>query len=624
VLSAAVALVIGVGVVDLATPPELMVFGLTVAGPVLAVASARPWAVAAIAAFALLTAWVVSTLQGLGGTLDQTFRLFVNTGLSVICVATAQFLRVMERRALRAAENESTLAGIVHGSADAIITTDLDGKIITWNDAATRQYGWTADEMIGKNVSMLIVPERRANLAPVLRGLAEGRDIVAAETQRVRKDGSVIDISVSVAPVRDRQGRVVAAAGIERDVTAQRQAEERRRQMLERSARAERLESLGQLAGGIAHDFNNLLAINLNYLDFALEQTNDEDVREDLRRARVSAERARDLIRQLLVFARKEPGSVELVDLNTVIEDTRILLDRTIGAHIELVTRPAAAPPTVRADRSRLEQILCNLVINSRDAMPDGGVIVIEATIVQLADDPTRQPPLPAGPYVEIQVSDTGVGMPPEVAARIFEPFFTTKAKQHGTGPGLATVYGVVTEAGGGIAVSSEPGVGTTFRILLPFAAADAAAATAADSEPPHGDGRHVLLVEDDGELQQIVVRILEGHGYRVTAAGHGRTALELLGRDEYDLLLSDVIMPEMSGVELAEAVRRRHPSVPVLLISGYPTPPAGVMPIIYKPFTADELLRRVAENLPKLAEISEDSEPMTRGATNQLHTGRR
>jgi CheY-like chemotaxis protein len=327
-------------------------------------------------------------------------------------------------------------------------------------------------------------------------------------------------------------------------------------------------------------------------------------VREDLRRARASAERARDLIRQLLVFARKEPGNVELVDLNTVIEETRTLLGRTIGAHIELVTRLAPAPPTVRADRSRIEQILCNLVINARDAMPDGGVVVMEAGVVELPDDPTAEPPLPAGDYAQLVISDTGVGMRPDVAARVFEPFFTTKAQQQGTGLGLATVYGIVAEAGGGITVSSELNVGTTFRILLPIATADAASADAVDDRPPRGDGRHVLVAEDDEELRQIVARILERHGYRVTTAGHGRAALALLGQARYDLLLSDVIMPEMSGVELAETTRSHHPSVPVLLMSGHPAlstslpqPPAEDIPLIHKPFTADELLRRVAES---------------------------
>ncbi|MET8153768.1 ATP-binding protein [Actinoplanes sp. NPDC049668] len=594
-------LVIACGVADLATPPQLMLFGVVVVGPMLAAASARPWSVAAIGAFALVVAWATSSWQGLSGTTDQVLRLWVIAGLSVLSVAVARNQQVLERRAFQTAENKSTLAAIVDWSEDAIITSTLDGTITTWNDSATRLYGWTAQEAVGRSVTMLMPPEKAAKVPGILAGLVEGQGVGLLETQRICRDGTVIDISSSVSPVRDEHGTVVGVAGIDRDITARRRAEEQRRQILERSARAERLESLGQLAGGIAHDFNNLLAINLNYLDFALEQITDPDVRDDLLRVRGSAERARDLTRQLLLFARQEPANAELIDLNTVIAETRTLLGRSIGTHIELVAHLAEEPVTVKADRSRIEQILLNLVINARDAMPDGGVIAMEANPVDVPDDPTRQPPLPAGAYVRLRVTDTGTGIPPEVAEHIFEPFFTTKAEQHGTGLGLATVYGIVTDAGGTITVSSEPGAGTTFQILLPLAIADEPSQPWTPAPAPRGDGRRVLVVEDDSEVGEIAGRILERHGYQVVIVGHGREALDQLHLRAFDLLLTDVIMPGMSGPQLIDVVRREYPTMPVLLISGYTEDIANVhrlraagIPMIHKPFTAEELLHAV------------------------------
>ncbi|MET8151219.1 nitrogen regulation protein NR(II) [Actinoplanes sp. NPDC049668] len=482
VLTAAMLLIVAGGVAELATPPRVVLSGIVVLGLVLAAASARPWAVAAVGVFAALTAWATSSWQGLAGSTVQLTVLSLVAGATLLSMAVARRQQVLEGRGSGAAQNRSMLAAIVESSEDAIITTDLKGRITTWNDGATRLYGWTAQEAIGRTITLVLPPHRAANLATVLAQTAEGRAVGLLETQRIRKDGTVIDVTTSVSPVHDNDGTVVGGAGIERDITERKCAERERRQILERSARAERMESLGQLAGGIAHDFNNLLAINLSYLEFALERTTDPQAIKDLDRARAATDRARDLTRQLLLFARKEPANAELIDLNSVIDETRTLLQRSIGAHIELVAHPAEEPVTIRADRSRTEQILLNLVINARDAMPDGGVIAMEAEPVAVPGDPSRQPSLPAGAYARLRVADTGTGMPPEVAAHIFEPFFTTKAKQHGTGLGLATVYGIVTDAGGTITVTSEPNVGTTFEILLPLAE---------DEPPPSAQTRH-------------------------------------------------------------------------------------------------------------------------------------
>ncbi|GAB1640650.1 PAS domain S-box protein [Krasilnikovia sp. MM14-A1259] len=482
VLSFSVLIIILTSVVDLATPRELTAFGLVIAvGPVVAVASARPWAVLAVGAFAMAMAWATSTWQGLGGTAYQEVRLWVIGGMTALSAGVAYSQNALERRANRGAQYESALAALVYSSQDAIVALDMDLTIVSWNPSAERMFGYTAEEMIGSDVRDVLAPERNAVLPEILEELRQGGRISHFQTRRRCKDGTYLDVSTSVSPIRDQHGTVVGVGAIDRDISAQKQAEEQRQQILERSARAERLESLGQLAGGIAHDFNNLLAINLNYLEFALERTTDPDTHNDLTRAKASAERARDLTRQLLVFARKQPTTAQTIDLNTIITDTRTLLDRTIGTHIELITHLHPHPLPIRADRSRIEQVLLNLVINARDAMPDGGMIIIE----DRPETGTPQPPLPAGDYAQLNITDTGTGMPEDVATHVFEPFFTTKTKHHGTGLGLATVYGIITEAHGTITLTTQPGVGTTFRILLPLTTEDAPTTVTAPADLP-------------------------------------------------------------------------------------------------------------------------------------------
>ncbi|RZU54484.1 PAS domain S-box-containing protein [Krasilnikovia cinnamomea] len=482
VVSFSVLIIIMASLVDLATPRELTAFGLVIAaGPVLAAASARPWAVAAVGAFAWVTAWATSSWEGLGGTTYQQVRLWVIVGMTVLSVAVAYSQHVLERRANQGAAYESTLATIIESSEDAIIAMDMSGIIVSWNPSAERMYGYAATEMIGKPVHGYLSPERAAIFPQIMEDIRQGGRISHFQTRRLCRDGTYLDVSTSVSPIRDRHGTVVGMAAIDRDITTLKRAQDQREQILERSARAERLESLGQLAGGIAHDFNNLLAINLNYLEFALEQTTDPDTHHDLTRAKASAERARDLTRQLLVFARKQPTTAETIDLNTVITETRTLLDRTIGANIELITHLHPQPLPIRADRARLEQALLNLAINARDAMPDGGMIIIESGTTTIEDSPH--------PHARLNITDTGTGMPPDIADHAFEPFFTTKTKERGIGLGLglAAVYGIVTEAGGTITLATQPGVGSTFRILLPLSIADTGtdtSATTGSSDP--------------------------------------------------------------------------------------------------------------------------------------------
>jgi nitrogen-specific signal transduction histidine kinase len=393
---------------------------------------------------------------------------------------------------------------------------------------------------------------------------------------------------------------------VARDITAAKEAAERRRAIEERTHQAQRMESLGKLAGGVAHDFNNILAIIQNYTEFAAEQSNDPEVVADLAHVRTAADRAANLTRQLLTFTRGDTVQPQDVDVNEAIAEVHAMLDRTIGEHIHLAAIPSPRPLTVHVDPSQLQQVLLNLAINARDAMPEGGTLVLEATTATLdGDEMNMQPPLPAGTYARLLVSDTGEGMSDGVAAHIFEPFYTTKPHGRGTGLGLSTVYGIVTDAGGSINVYSELGVGTTFRIYLPLVVAPAETAAPVHRDPPRGNGQTILVVEDEAALGRVVTRILTNGGYRVLCAPGGAEALKLFDEEGCDLLLTDVIMPEMSGRRLAELLQERRPDLPILYMSGYSNGLLGTahildhgIALIEKPFAARELLEKVDELL--------------------------
>jgi signal transduction histidine kinase len=404
-----------------------------------------------------------------------------------------------------------------------------------------------------------------------------------------RKDGSWGVIAVFSCPDRsfgdDDVSFVQAVANVLGAVVA-RAREEQLEAQLEQSRR---LESVGQLAGGVAHDFNNLLAVILNYADFAREAATDEEQRSDLHELSKAASRGADLVRQLLQFSRRKPIDPVSLDLNDVVRETEPMLRRTIGEHIELRCRLAPALPATVIDPGQMTQVLVNLAINARDAMPEGGAITIETTVVDGG--------------LRLVVEDTGVGMTEEVLAKAFDPFFTTKPPGSGTGLGLATVYGIVTQADGSVAIESAPGGGTRVAIYLLSAKAGAVPLPVAEAPTPgNGHGQTILLVEDDDQVRGVAQRILSTHGYRVLEASGGVQALARVAREPrpIDLLLSDVVMPGMSGVELAEHLRRLQPGVPILHMSGYtsgvggPDTHASLPELIEKPFSATELVARV------------------------------
>jgi signal transduction histidine kinase len=382
------------------------------------------------------------------------------------------------------------------------------------------------------------------------------------------------------------------------------QAQAERERLENRLHQSRRLESLGMLAGGVAHDFNNLLNVILNCAAFVAEATADNGpVQEDVGQIIKAGKQAAQLTRQLLIFGRRDQVQLKALDLNVVVADVQSLLVRSIGEHVQLVVHPSAGLPPVHADRSQIEAVLVNLAVNARDAMPGGGILTIELGVAHLDHEDTGLlPPLSPGYYATVSVSDTGIGMSPDVVARIFDPFFTTKPQGQGTGLGLATVHGIVTAAGGGLSVHSTPGAGTTIRAFYPaaegLASADTVTEVMADAG---GRGETILVVEDEPAVLRVVTRILQRNDYSVLAATTGTEALALAADHEFDLLLTDAVMPGISGLELAGRVRQTRPQASVLFMSGYSPALAGPglalpvdIPLVQKPFTERALLEAI------------------------------
>jgi PAS domain S-box-containing protein len=518
-------------------------------------------------------------------------------------------------------EAAAWLAAIVESSDDAMIGKTLDGVITSWNSAAERLYGYSSGEILGHNVSVLIPPDRPDELRPMLECVANGGHVEKYETQRLRKDGTIFDVSITISPIRDATRTIVGASTVARDISDRKRAATELLALQDRLHQAQRLESLGQLAGGIAHDFNNLLAGIMNYAALAsdgLEQLStrlglgdDEDaatLAEDLDEITVVATRAAQLIRQLLIFSRREPATAEVIDLNAIVTDMKKLLGQAVGEAIELITDLGPDLPRTKVDPGQIEQVLMNLVVNARDAMPRGGRLRIETAGCEAEGDWARQQGGPPHPCACLRVSDTGCGMAPDVRARAFEPFFTTKAKGEGGGLGLATVYGIVTQAGGGVVVRSEPGLGTTICVELPATEDDLGPAQEVlPGKPTASLGETILLVEDEDMVREPTMRILARNGYTVLSASNAEEALQVAhwhtGR--ISLLLTDVVMPGRSGKDLATELSLIRPGTRVLYMSGYnhevfvhEGSPAGGLNLIEKPFIAVDLLRAVRKIL--------------------------
>jgi len=529
--------------------------------------------------------------------------LLLYIGVLAVTGLTLGALAAQGRRsetALRDAHEQ--LQAVIQSSPLAIYALDRAGNVLTWNPAAEALYGWRAAEVVGGPLPTLPQDgdaEDHAVRARVLRGEA----VKGAEVTHRRRDGFPVSISLSVAPLYGAGRQVAGMLAIAADLTEMRRLEVQYRQ-------SQKLEAIGRLAGGIAHDFNNILTAILSTSELLLtDLVPASHVYDDVDEIRRAAQRAAGLTRQLLVFSRQQVFEPRVVDVNALVIEAEQLLRRLIGEDIELRTALAPALGAVRADPSQLEQVILNLVVNARDAMPRGGVVTIETTDVELdggyAD---RHVPARPGPYVLLAVSDTGVGMDAATQARLFEPFFTTKPPSEGTGLGLATVYGIVKQSSGYIWAYSEPDHGTTFKIYLPrvgrapetVAAQDVAMAPLRGSEV-------ILLVEDQDDVRRLTQRMLESAGYVVLAAASGHEALRLAEHHTgpIHLLVTDVVMPGMHGHEVALLLEPTRPEMQVLYVSGYPD--ASIvhqgllkpgLAFLQKPFGPDVLTRKVREVL--------------------------
>jgi PAS domain S-box-containing protein len=466
-------------------------------------------------------------------------------------------------------EYRSRLASIVDSSEDAIIGKGLDGIITSWNKGAERIYGYTPEEVIGKHISLLAPSDRPDEIPEILQRLARGESVEHHESVRVTKDGRHLNVSISVSPLRDASGDIVGASAIARDITAQKRAEGQLRQ-------AQKMEAIGRLAGGVAHDFNNILGI-INACSEFLRDRIDPAAEPSLyvENIKKAIERGTSLTRQLLAFSRTSAVQPRILDLNDRLRDISKLLRPLMGDDVEILIASKSPLAVVEADPGQLDQILVNLAVNARDAMPRGGKFILETGAVRFDEAFAEQhQAMAAGKYVLLTVSDTGFGMDEATISRIFEPFFTTKETGKGTGLGLATVYGIVKQSAGHILVYSEPGQGTTFKIYLPSADHKIGVGSEAEVETvkPGRQGTTILLVEDDDIMRSLTRQLLQEHGYTVVEANDGKSAFEWVqshpGR--IDLLLTDVVMRRMSGPELVERLNASHPTLKVVYMSGY------------------------------------------------------
>jgi two-component system cell cycle sensor histidine kinase/response regulator CckA len=489
------------------------------------------------------------------------------------------------------------LARIIASAEEAVLSKTLDGTILTWNAAAERLYGYSAAEAVGEHVSLLAPLERRAEVDELLRRVGAGERIVEHETFRLRKDGRRVDVVLSLSPIRDERDEIVGAVTMARDAAAERRHEQARWQ-------AQKLEAIGRLAGGVAHDFNNLLTAILGYGSVALASTPPGEPRDAVEEIIRAANRAADLTRQLLAFGRRAPQETMAVDVNHVVRGLEPLLRRVLGEDVELAIVLADELPPVESDVAQVEQIVVNLAVNARDAMPRGGRLTIETQLVELDEEYARvHPDAAPGTYALLAVSDDGIGMDAETRARLFDPFFTTKPIGRGTGLGLSTVYGIVEQSGGHIWFYSEPGHGTVFKIYLPVSERVSVAHPALPPSPAPGGSETILVVEDDEALLELTVMLLEAQGYDVVGVSDSEAALERareLGRP-IDLLVTDVVLPRLSGPELAARLRDDGQDVPTVFVSGYTGDTIvrhglleGDAGFLDKPFAPQLLLERV------------------------------
>lgn len=541
--------------------------------------------------------WQTLSFQGV-----VVLALVVGGGGVVRRLTRAQFQRRLEllQRERQLAQERARLATVVEQSAEIIVITDPQGTILYVNPSFERITGYSQAEAIGQNPRLLKSGRQDAQFYGELWRTLKSGQVWRGHFVNRRKDGALFEEEATISPVRDAAGQIISYAGVKRDVTREVQLETALRQ-------AQKMEAIGQLAGGVAHDFNNILSSLLMQTELlGMTDALTPEIREGLQQITADARRAADLTRQLLLFGRRQVMQSRVLDLNDVVLNMSRLLQRLIRENVRLELNLHPTPLWTQADTGMLEQVLMNLAVNARDAMPKGGELRIETTRVvvdvqSIGADPEAAP----GPHVRLSVADTGKGIAPEILSRIFEPFFTTKEPGRGTGLGLATVFGIVKQHRGWIQVDNHPGRGVTFHVYLPVANAPAAAAGSSERKPGARMGTEtILLVEDESAVRKITREILVRHGYTVLEAVEAQAALEVwqAHRGQVALLLTDLVMPgEMGGQDLGRRLRAERPGLKVIYASGYSADVAGKdfalqagEIYVQKPFAKDQLLEAV------------------------------
>ena len=541
-------------------------------------------------------------------TLNGTFVLSAIRDISDRKRVAEELRRANEELRRRTAEQlgeyRSRLALIIDSSDDAIISKNLDGTITSWNKGAERIYGYTSEEVIGKPISLLAPNNRADEITEILQKIAEGESIEHYESERVAKNGRRLNVSISVSPLRDAKGDIVGASAIARDITAQKKAEVQFRQ-------SQKMEAIGRLAGGVAHDFNNILAIINACTEFLRDRIDPAaEPSHYIENIKKASERGASLTRQLLAFSRTHEIQPRVLDLNERLKDIGKLLRPLMGDDVEILIVSKSPAAVVEADPGQLDQVVVNLAVNARDAMPNGGKFILETRAARFDEAFAEQhQAMAAGKYVVLAVSDTGNGMDEATVSRIFEPFFTTKEVGKGAGLGLATVYGIVKQSAGHILVYSELGHGTTFKIYFPCAdhKIGLESNTEVETVAPKRQGTTILLVEDDETMRSLTRQVLQEHGYAVVDADDGKSALEWVEShsDPIDLLLTDVVMRRMSGPELVDRLSASRPQLKVVYMSGYTGEliaeremlKRGIT-LLEKPFTRTALLNAIHTTL--------------------------
>jgi PAS domain S-box-containing protein len=552
---------------------------------------------------------------------------WVNVNMTIIRDAAGQPMRTMaaieDITGRKQAEIASLrLAAIVESLGDAVIGKDLNSSITSWNKGAEKIFGYAASEMIGTSIMRLIPAGRQDEENQILGKIQRGEGVEHFETLRQTKDGRLIDVSVTTSPIKDATGKVIGVSKVARDITARKELEAQLFQ-------SQKLETVGKLAGGVAHEFNSIMTAIIGHSELMLRDLPSGDpLVQNAAGIRRAAERAATLTRQLLAYGRRAFLRPEALDLNQVMAGTEGMVRQIMGGNVDMRIVPAEDLRAVKADAGQIEQVIMNLAMNARAAMPNGGKLTLETANIAFDQEHVgRDPELKPGDYVMLAITDTGTGMSAEVKARAFEPFFTTKDVGQGTGLGLSTCYGIIKQSGGHISVYSEPGRGTTFKIYLPPVESQTKIPIPRLDSPDLPRGMEtILLVEDDPALREMAAILLRRLGYTVLAAANGIEALSLKQpRDNghVDLLFTDVVMPHMSGQELSERVRALYPHTRTLFTSAYTENAIvhqGVLnkgvALLQKPFTPSALARKLREVLDQPGAPKPDLAQKTSGFT--------